>query len=127
MPLSADELRRIVLEAVSEDYESFEAVVSRLSRLPDAEDRCDIDRIEHSLLCSVAHRLVGAYLIHADPPYATAISADPDTVRKCWFFITDAGREYLSRPVEESPISGLKLNSRCISPVEPESGRTRRR
>lgn len=126
MPLSADKFKRIVLEAVSEDYESFESVASRLSRLPDAEDGCYIDRIEQSLLCSVAHRLVGAYLIHADPPYTTAISADPDTVRKCWFFITDEGREYLRKPVEEPPISGMKLNSRCISPVETESVRTKR-
>ena len=127
MPRSAAKIKRIILEAVSEDYESLESVVSKLSRRPDANDGCDIDQIEHSLLRLVAHRLVGAYLIHADPPYATAISADSDTVRTCWFFITDEGREYLRRQVKEPPISGLKLNSRCIAPVETESVRTRRR
>jgi hypothetical protein len=127
MPLSAARLKRIVLEAVSEDYESFESVVSKLLRLPDADEGRDIDRIEHSLLSLVAHRLVGAYLIHADPPYATAISVHPDTVRQCWFFITDEGREYLRRPAEEPPISGVKLSSRCVPPVDAKSVRTRRR
>ncbi len=126
MPLSPAKFKRIVLEAVSEDYESFESIVSKLSRQPDADDRRDIDRIEHSLLSLVAHRLVGAYLIHADPPYATAISVDPDTVRQYWFFITDEGREYLRKPAEEPPISGLKLNSRCVTPVEAKSTRIKR-
>lgn len=100
MTLSSIELKRIVLEAVSDDYESFESVVRKLSRLNDATDeRCDIDEIERSLLCSISHQLVGAYLIHADPPYATAIPADLETLRRCWFFITDEGKEYLSRAV----------------------------
>jgi len=98
MTISAIELKRIVLEAVSEDYESFESVVRKLLRMNDAIDEgCDAESIERSLLCSVENRLVGAYLIHADPPYATAVSADLDTVRRYWFFITDEGKEYLSR------------------------------
>ncbi len=98
MTISAIELKRIVLEAVSEDYESFESVVRKLSRMNKIIDgRHDADRVERSLLCSVASRLVGAYLIHADPPYATEISADLDTARKCWFHITDEGKDYLNR------------------------------
>jgi hypothetical protein len=111
MPISTAELKRIVLVAVSEDYESFESVVRKLSRMNKAIDEgCDIDRIESSLLCSVAHRLIGAYLIHADPPYATAIPADLETVRRCWFFITDEGKEYLSRPVQEPRIHNSEFN-----------------
>jgi hypothetical protein len=96
MAISAAELKRIVLEAVSEDYESFESLVQKLSCLNDAVDeRSDIDQIEHSLLSSVENHLVGAYLIHADPPYATAVPADLETIRRCWFFITEEGRAYL--------------------------------
>ena|SRR3974390_954378 len=96
MAISAAELKRMVLEAVSEDYESFESLVQKLSCLNDAVDeRSDIDQIEHSLLSSVENHLVGAYLIHADPPYATAVPADIETIRRCWFFITEEGRAYL--------------------------------
>jgi hypothetical protein len=96
MALSTAELTRIVLEAVSEDYESFESVVLKLSRLDHpVDDEYDLDQIERSLLCSVENHLVEAYVIHADPPYATAVPVDMETIRRCWFFITDEGREYL--------------------------------
>jgi hypothetical protein len=96
MAIGAAELKRVVLEAVSEDYESFESVVEKLSRPNHAvDDGCDPDQIERSLLCSIENHLVEAFLIHADPPYATAVAANMDTIRRCWFFITDEGREYL--------------------------------
>ena len=87
------ELDRVILEAVSDDYESFESIVSKLSH--PGYVICGISEIEHSLLGFIANNLVGAYLIHADPPYATAVGANIDTVRRYWFFITDKGKAYL--------------------------------
>jgi hypothetical protein len=90
------ELDRIVLQAVSEDCESFDTVVSKLSRLGSfISGTCDIDKVERSLLSSVANRLVEAYVIHADPPYATAVNADTDSVRRYWYCLTEAGRQHL--------------------------------
>jgi hypothetical protein len=99
MNVSARELDRVVLETVSEDYESFEAVVSKLSlRLNhSACTTSEIARVERSLLAFIANNLVRAYLIHADPPYATAVGVDLDTVRRYWFCITEEGQDYLSK------------------------------
>lgn len=103
MRVKPHELDRVVLEAVSEDYQSFESVVSKLSS-PD-RDIVPISEIEHSLLRSIANNLVVAYMIHADPPYATAVGANLDNVRRYWFWITDEGIEYLHRLREKQTIS----------------------
>lgn len=95
MKASSRELDQVVLEAVSEDYESFESVVSKLSRSDYAD--CGVTDIESILLSSIANNLVGAYLIHADPPYATEVGADSETIRRYWFRITEEGRRYLRR------------------------------
>lgn len=93
MKASSRELDRVILEAVSEDYQSFEAVVSKLSQA--SQIAYGVTEIERMLLSSIAKHLVGAYLIHADPPYATEVGVDPDTIRRYWFCITEQGREYL--------------------------------
>lgn len=89
------ELDRALLEAVSEDYQSFEAVVRKLSEANSAYGPAT--NIERILLTSLANKLVAAYLIHADPPYATEVGANSENIRRYWFCITDEGREYLSR------------------------------
>ena len=93
MTASSRELDRVILEAVSEDYQSFESVVKKLSQANQfAYGAMDIER---TLLSSIADNLVAAYLLHADPPYATEVGVDADTVRRYWFCITEEGREYL--------------------------------
>lgn len=95
MTVSSRELERLILEAVSLDYQSFEAVSGKLSLAEDAHF-ADMD-IERVLLASIAENLVAAFLIHADPPYATQVEAGPETVTRYWFCITDQGRNYLDR------------------------------
>ena len=101
MTASSNELGRVILEAVSDEYQSFEALVSKLSRVNDVD--FGITDIERVLLSSIAGKLVRAYLIHADPPYATEVGAEPETVRRYWFCITEEGREYLRRLPRASP------------------------
>jgi hypothetical protein len=73
-----DELDRIILEIVSDDFEPFESVVRKLShRSIGIQPQFHIDQIQKSLLGNTVNRLVGAYLIHADPPYMTAVSVAP--------------------------------------------------
>jgi hypothetical protein len=95
MKARSHELDRVVLEAVSDDYLSFESLVSKLSESNLAHDA--VLDIERMLLSAISNHLVGAYLIHADPPYATEVGANPETIRRYWFCITDEGREYLRR------------------------------
>jgi hypothetical protein len=95
MRTSTQDLDRIVLEAVSDDYQSFESVVSKLSRMERAD--CEAPDVERILLTSLANHLVAAYLLHADPPYATEVGIEQDNIRTYWFFITQEGRHYLDR------------------------------
>ena len=96
MTVTARELDRIVLQALSEDCESFDSVVSKLSRLGSFIcGVCDVDKVERSLLTSVGNKFVEAYLIHADPPYATAVTVEAGTVSRYWYCITEEGKKYL--------------------------------
>lgn len=101
MKARSRELDRVILEAVSEDYQSFESVVSKLSQA----SQIGTTDIERMLLSSIADHLVAAYLIHADPPYATEVGVDADTIRRYWFCITEQGREYLRSSPRKQAIS----------------------
>ena len=95
MTVGLHEIDRVLLEAVSDDYESFESVVRKLSRAQAGTwALMDVERV---LLISIAHHLVAAYLIHADPPYATEVGADSSKIRTYWFCITEEGRRHLGR------------------------------
>ena len=93
MKVSSHELDRVVLEAVSDDYQSFESLVGKVSQAKDAHHR--VMELERILLSAIANHLVSAYLIHADPPYATEVGANAETIRRYWFCITEEGRDYL--------------------------------
>lgn len=97
MKQDVNELDQIILEVVSEDFESFESVVSKLSRrhVGFQQPQFHIDQIKSSLLCNTVNRLVGAYLIHADPPYVTVVNVSADTIDRYWFHLTESGRKYL--------------------------------
>jgi len=107
MTASFQELDRVVLEAVSEDYQSFEAVVSKLSQA-----NCGIAEIQRVLLSSIANKLVAAYLLHADPPYATEVGADSENISRYWFCITEEGRRYLDRQVRKQAVFQGRRGSR---------------
>jgi len=95
MTFAFREIDRVVLEAVSDDYQPFESVAHKLSR-SHAGAWAVID-VERLLLISIANNLVAAYLIHADPPYATKVGADSTNIRRYWFCITEEGRRRLHR------------------------------
>jgi len=93
MTASSHELYLVILKAVAEDYQSFESIVSQAS-IADPAYRLGVET-EQTLLSLVATNLVGAYLLHADPPYATPVDATPEMIRTYWFCITKEGRTYL--------------------------------
>ena len=95
MKHDVNELDQIILEVVSDDFESFESVVSKLSRrCIGFQPRILMDQIKGRLLCNTVNGLVGAYLIHADPPYVTAVNISADTIDRYWFHLTGSGRRY---------------------------------
>ena len=104
------ELNRMVLEAVSRDFEPFESLVSQLSvGQACSRGKSYIDRIESNLLESIADEHIRAYLIHADPPYVTTVEVNSDTVRRYWFLITEKGKKFLQELLEREA-SALERN-----------------
>ena len=85
------DLDRMVLEAVSQDYVPFESIVRKLKD----RDVTTSDTIRTSLLGLVASNQVGAYLLHAEPPFYTAVTATEVTLDRFWFFITEEGEQSL--------------------------------
>jgi hypothetical protein len=83
------DLNRMILEIVLRDFESFESIVSKLSK---STPGVDSDEIKGLLLALLADDLIGAYLIHADPPYFTPVDATPDTIEWYWLLITEEGK-----------------------------------
>ena len=84
------DLNRTILEVVLRDFESFESIVSNVSKSRDASD--EVRRGLHALL---ADGLVGAYLIHADPPYATPVDPEPNSMHRFWYTVTARGKSCL--------------------------------
>jgi hypothetical protein len=90
------DLNRMILELVACDFEPFESILDNLSRRnTDALSACDPDEMQEVLLALVTDGLLGAYLIHADPPYITAADPSLETVQRYWFMITEKGVRYL--------------------------------
>jgi len=64
MKHDVNELDQIILEVVSDDFESFESVVSKLSRrCIGFQPRILMDQIKSRLLCNTVNGLVGGYLM----------------------------------------------------------------
>lgn len=91
------DLNRMILEIVLRDFESFESIVAKLSK---ANPAIGSGEVKGGLLSLLADDLLGAYLIHADPPYFTPVDATPDTIEWYWFLITEDGNRQLQVPVK---------------------------
>jgi hypothetical protein len=88
-----DNLNRMILEVVLCDFESFESIVSRVTRQTgDNPSSEDAGTVSAALLALIDVGLVGAYLIHADPPYFTVVAPTLETVQRFWFMITESGK-----------------------------------
>ncbi len=90
------DLNRMILEIVLRDFESFESIVAKLSK---ANPEVGSDEVKALLLALLADDLLGAYLIHADPPYFTPVDATPDTIELYWLLITEEGKKTSPGPV----------------------------
>jgi mannose-6-phosphate isomerase class I len=92
-----DEFERAMLEVVLNDFEPFESITAKLSQQHTASGgRFDMRSLQSLLLRLLADDFVGAYLIHAETPYITAVEANSDTtIRRYWYHITGRGQRRL--------------------------------
>lgn len=92
-----DELDRLLLGAVGDDFVTLESIVDKLGR-PDGPvfGKLDPDLLYSRLLTLIADKLINAYLLHADPPYITPVKISEGILRTSWFYITQRGRKCLA-------------------------------
>jgi hypothetical protein len=86
------DLNRTILEVVVCDFEPFESIVSKISKSSDDEA---FDEVRLGLRALLTDGLVGAFLIHAEPPYATPVNPESDNMHWYWYTITAQGKSYL--------------------------------
>jgi hypothetical protein len=91
-----DEFERAVLEVVLNDLEPLESITAKLSQQHTVSGgRFEMRNLQSLLLRLLADDFVGAYLIHAESPYVTAVEAMPDTIHRYWYRITGRGKRRL--------------------------------
>ena len=91
-----DEFERTLLEVVLNDFEPFESLTAKLSQQHTAGGgRFDMENLQSLLVPLLADDFVGAYLIHAESPYVTAVEVMPDTIHRYWYRITGRGETRL--------------------------------
>jgi hypothetical protein len=92
-----DGLDRLLLSAVGDDFVTLESIVERVSCSDGPVfGKLDPESVYGRLLTLVADKLINAYLLHADPPYITQVSANPGCLPTSWFYITQRGRKCLA-------------------------------
>src|SRR5450432_744481 len=97
-----DEFEKAVLEVVLNDLEPFESITAKLSQQHTVSGgRFEMRNLQSLLLRLLADDFVGAYLIHAEPPYVTALEARPDTIHRYWYRITGRGETRLHNSREK--------------------------
>ena len=91
-----DEFELALLEVVFNDLEPLESIESKLLPQQTASGGTfDLTNLQRQLLLLIADDLVGAYLLHAEHPYITAVEAYPETIHRYWYCITSRGKRRL--------------------------------
>jgi hypothetical protein len=91
-----DELDRLLLGAVGDDFVTLESVVDKLCPDGPIFSKHDPELLYSRLLTLLSDKLINAYLLHADPPYITPVKMSDRTLRMSWFYITQRGRKCLA-------------------------------
>jgi hypothetical protein len=97
-----DEFERTLLEVVFNDTAPFESITAKFSQQHAAiGGTFDVRNLQPLLLLLIADDFVGAYLLHAEHPYVTAVEAKSDTLQRYWYRITARGKRRLHSLREE--------------------------
>jgi hypothetical protein len=110
-----DDLDRLILAAVSDDFMTLEFIADKLFKpVGGVPARLDAGTIQSRLLSLISDKLINAYLLHADPPYITSITIGYDALSTSWFYITQRGRKCLGN----SSRKGARVPRRGTDPAK---------
>jgi hypothetical protein len=93
-----DELKHMVLEAVSNDFEEFETVVRDVQGwAPPDIDVPTAESIERAIMDAIADGEIKAYTLSSTPPHFVPAAAIPEVLRSLWFHATEKGKECIRK------------------------------
>jgi len=118
---STDELDRLVLGAVGDDFVTLDHIVTRLAaRDGRIAGKLDLGLLHRRLVDLITDRLINAYLLHADPPYLTPVKVNSSTLLTSWFYITQRGRKCLANSTRgRAHVQDDESDSRNQDPYPP--------
>jgi uncharacterized Zn finger protein len=81
------------MQAVADDFEEFEMIVSEIAKWTNANDGVpNSTQIERALLKAIADKRVKAYEADGPSNQLTETQADSENLQRLWFYITDQGK-----------------------------------
>jgi hypothetical protein len=98
MAQRTDELDYLVLQAVANDFEEFEMIVSDIAKWTTGEQTApDPGQIETALITAIDNGEITAYECSETSNQFIATRADTETLRAYWFYITEQGKTRMQR------------------------------
>ena len=98
MTNNANRLEYMVLQAVANDFEELEMIISEIGKWTSANDPSpDADQIERALMEAIADENVKAYEPREGHHQLVATQAEPQKMHALWFYITAQGTDRMQK------------------------------
>jgi hypothetical protein len=95
MTINKNEMDRLLLEAVSNDFEQFDSILDQLTKWNEVFRTFDRKQIECELLSLLELGYIKVYLLSPNAPHVTEVDSITDDLSAYWFYITGRGKEVL--------------------------------
>jgi hypothetical protein len=86
-------LKDCIVAAVSDDYETFETIVTDVARLPKRKPfEISQTQVAEALRNAIAEGLVDAYVLSPTPPHSTRVEYTDEQLHNLWYYVTARGK-----------------------------------
>ena len=107
----------LILASAADDLQPFEVIQSKLSNWMGRVDDGSADgELSDRIFRLIGDDLMGAYLLHAEPPYITPVDPMRSKLEHYWFYITEKGKELIFT----SAPNAASDDSAVVTPLEPD-------
>ena len=92
---AGNKLQELVVEAVSNGYESFETILEQVLAWVDKDANTSRGEIIKALAQTVSKGYVQSYLLSPREPYSVATEFSIDRLHELWFSATPLGKHFV--------------------------------
>jgi hypothetical protein len=91
-------LYEFVLEAVANDYESFECILKQVMQWATGQVlNVAREEVAEALRRAIREGDVQAFLLSPQPPYSQTVEFSPDRLDDLWFYVTPKGKRLVAQ------------------------------